>query len=104
MDPETIGNLGGWIGAGIGTLCGVLGGGFGTYMSIKNTKGPRERAFMIKAAIACWILVIAFVAGMLAISGLYKLGLVPIYVVLLFAGIITCNRTQARIRQEESRQ
>ena len=27
---------------------GVLGGAIGTYFSIKNTSGPRERAFMVR--------------------------------------------------------
>jgi hypothetical protein len=30
---------------------GVLAGAIGTYFSVKNTSGPRERAFMIRVSI-----------------------------------------------------
>ena len=32
----------------------LIGGVVGTYFSIKNTNGPRERAFMIRASATCW--------------------------------------------------
>ncbi len=60
MDPETIG----LVGAVVGSAVAVLGGVIGTRFSIKNTKGPRERAFAIKGSIICWVFVVAFVVGM----------------------------------------
>jgi hypothetical protein len=62
----------GWIGAVVGTTVGTLGGILGTYYSIKNTKGPRERAFWLP------------------------------YTMLLTLGIVTGNRRWQRIRQQES--
>ena len=60
-------------------LLGVLGGAIGTYFTIKNTNGPRERLFAIKASIICWV-----------------------FVALVFA-IQKWDQTQLRIREEESR-
>src|ERR1017187_7363966 len=99
MNPGLIGLIGGIVGG----IVGVAGGLLGTYLSIKNTKGPRERAFVIKASIACWIFVLAFVFGMCLIPGLYKLFLIPIYVVGLVAGILLGNKKQLQIRLEESK-
>ena len=93
----------GLIGGIVGSAIGILGGVAGTYFSIKNTKSPRERAFIIKASIVCWVFVLAFVLGMCLIPGLYKLWLVPIYVVGLVAGILLGNKKQAQIRLEESK-
>ena len=39
------GTIGGWVGTLVGGGVGLLGGVIGTYFTIKNTKGPRERAF-----------------------------------------------------------
>ena len=100
MNPEAVvGIIGGSVGGGIG----ILGGAVGTYVGIKSAKSPRERAFMIKASIICWVFVLAFVLGMCLIPGLYKLWLVPIYVVGLVAGILLGNKKQAQIRLEESK-
>ena len=46
MNPGFIGLIGGIVGG----IIGVAGGLLGTYFSIKNTNGPRERAFVIKAS------------------------------------------------------
>ena len=43
-----------------GVVAGVMGGIVGTYFSIKNAKGPKERAFAIRAAALCWLGVSAF--------------------------------------------
>ena len=96
MNSGLIGSIGG------GAL-GILGGVVGTYFSIRNTNSPRERAFMIKASILCWVFVLAFVFGMWLIPGFYKALLVPIYVVGLVAGILSGNKKQAQIRAEESK-
>lgn len=57
MDPATIG----LIGAVGGTLLGVLGGVYGTWNGIKKTKGPRERAYVVKLSVLYWIVVPLFV-------------------------------------------
>ena len=98
MRPETAGLLG----AIIGSAIGVLGGIAGTYFSIKNTRGPRERAFVIKASILAWVLVAGLVGAMLILPGPLRYWVWLPYAVILLLGILAWNRKQAKIRQEES--
>ena len=102
MDPVTLGKLGGWIGGILGAVVGVLGGIIGTYFTVKNTKGPRERAFAVKASIVCWVFVLVFVAAMFLIPTWHKHFLWIPYVVLLILGIRIGNNRLAQIRKEES--
>jgi hypothetical protein len=99
-DGQLAGLIGGVVGGGVGLLGGVLG----TYFSIKNTRGPRERAFVVRAAVACWLLVLAFLAGMYLIPAWYNQLLWLPYAALLLLGIRAWNRAQFRIRREESGQ
>ena len=93
----------GIIAAIVGGAVGVLGGVIGTYFSIRNTNGPRERAFVIQASVVCVVFVLAFVGCMCLLPGVYKIYIVPVYIVVLVAGIQFCNKKQQRIRREESK-
>jgi len=95
MHPGTIGVI-------IGGLGGLAGGIIGTYCSIKNTNSPRERAFMIKVSVIGWIAILVFVGLMFALPNPYRYYLWIPYGILLPLTIITGNRKQQRIRQEES--
>ena len=95
MHPGTIGGI-------IGGLGGLAGGIIGTYCSIKNTNSPRERAFMIKVSVIGWIAILVFVGLMFALPNPYRYYLWIPYGILLPLAIITGNRKQQRIRQEES--
>ena len=88
----------GWIGG----IVGVAGGIFGTYCSIRNTNGPRERAFMIRAAAICWVGILIFVVLVFVLPHPYRLLMWIPYGILLPLGIVTGNRMQQRIRQEEA--
>lgn len=94
----------GWIGGIAGGVIGFLGGLFGTWCSIKNTKGPRERAFMIKASVVCWIAIILFVGLMFALPVPFRYFLWIPYAILLPLGTRYWNRKQQLIRQQESQQ
>jgi hypothetical protein len=94
--------LTGLVGGLVGSLIGVIGGLIGTYCSIKNTNGPRERAFVIRAALICWALVLFFVAGGIFLPGWTKLLIIPPYVLLMSLGIPAWNRRQAQIRLQEA--
>jgi hypothetical protein len=96
--------MGGWIGGIAGGLIGLLGGVFGTYCSIKNTNGPRERAFVIRASVLGWIFVGLFIVGLMLIPQSYKVLLMILYPVLLVLGIWKWNQSQFRIRQEEQQE
>ena len=43
----------------LGSLIGLAGGAIGTFLCIKNTRTPAERAFMVQAAVAIWLAIIA---------------------------------------------
>jgi hypothetical protein len=74
----------------------------GTYFSVRNTNGPLERLFVIKASMLCWIVVLLFVAGMALIPGWYKLLLIIPWLVGIIVGIRKWNEIQFRIQKEES--
>ena len=96
MDGQTIG----WIGGITGGVIGVAGGIFGTYCSIKNTSGSRERAFMIKAAVICWVAIIVFLGLLFALPNPYRWFMWIPYGILLPLGITYGNRRQNAVRQE----
>lgn len=95
MDAGLIGGIG-------GAAIGILGGLVGTYFSIKNTTGPHERGFMIRVAIVAWVVVSAFVAGLLFLPRPYNFLLWIPYGIALPFGILWCNRRQRQIRGEEA--
>ena len=95
------GQIVGWVGAIVGSVVGLAGGMVGTYFSIKKTNGPRERTFMIRWAIACWIAILLFVALLFALPSPYRLLLWIPYTVLLPLGTVYGNRRQESIRQQE---
>ena len=92
-----------WIGAIVGGVLGLAGGIVGTYFSIKNTSGPRERAFMVKCAVVVWIFVAFFIVLVLFLPRPLKwLPVIP-YAVALPLYIRWGNKTQQRIRTDEAR-
>lgn len=92
----------GLIGGIIGCVIGLAGGIIGTYFSIRNTSGPREKAFMIRVSIIMWIAGVTFIMMLLVLQTPWRFLLWVPYGVLLPLGIITTNRTLQRIREEES--
>lgn len=96
MDAGTLGGI-------IGGVIGLAGGAFGTYASIKNTRGPRERQFMVRAAVAAWVGVTLFLSLLFVLPSPYRwLVWIP-YAVALPWGIISLNRKQQAIRLDEER-
>jgi Ca2+/Na+ antiporter len=88
---------------GIGGIIGVAGGAVGTYASIKNTAGPREVRFMVRAAIAAWLAVTVFLVLIFLLPSPYRWLLwIPYGAALPFV-IISLNRKQQAIRSEEQR-
>ena len=95
MHPGTIGGI-------IGGLGGLAGGIIGTYFSIKNTNGPREQAFMIKASVVGWIAILVFLGLIFSMPEPYRYFLWIPYGILLPLAIVTGNKKLQKIRQEES--
>lgn len=92
----------GLIGPILGSVLGILGGVVGTYFSIRNTQGPRERTFMIRAALLCWLLLAAFGAALFLLPGT-RPWLWIAYSILLPVGVTYTNKRQAALRREEQR-
>lgn len=99
----TTGAMWGWIGGIAGGMLGLAGGVVGTYLSIRNTNGPRERAFMIRSAAVCWAAFLLFFGLLMALPDPYRWLLWIPYGVLLPLGILHGNRREQAIRREESR-
>lgn len=100
MDPRMIGLVGGVAGG----VIGIMGGIVGTYISIKNTAGPRERAFVIKASVLAWVVVASFLAGLWLVPSAYRPLLWLPYMLMLMPGSHILNRRQEEIRREEAAQ
>ena len=90
----------GIIGAMVGSIIGIAGGIVGTYFSIKNTSGPRERAFMVRAAIIAWLSLAILFAVMFLLPN-SRPWLWILYGLLLPLAIRYGNKRQAAIRREE---
>jgi hypothetical protein len=94
MQPGTIVGI-------VGSAIGICGGMVGTYFSIRNTNGPKERSFVIKATAMTWLAVAIFLCALLLLPSPYnKLMWLP-YGVFLGFGIRKFNETQKRIRDRE---
>ena len=91
-----------WICAIGGGAIGVLGGLIGTYFSIRNTNGPRERAFMVKAAVGGWVAVTGFLILMWIMPQEMRPFLWIPYGLLLPIAIHRLNQSQRKIRWDES--
>jgi uncharacterized membrane protein len=90
------------VGAFSGGALGILGGFVGTYFSIRNTKGPRERNFVVRSAVVFGLGVSAFLAALFVTPMPYaSLLWLPYMAALLFVGR-AWNRRQRQIRSEES--
>jgi len=89
------------VGGIVGGAIGVIGGLLGTYFSIKNTNGPREQAFVIKASIVGSLAIAAFLAALFLLPSPYRHWLWGAYIILLVLGILKWNKKQAQIRREE---
>jgi len=94
MNPGLIGGI-------IGAIVGVAGGALGTYMSIRNSRGPLERALMVRSAVVAWIAVVIFVGLMLVLPSPYRYLLWVPYGILLPLGIARVNRRVREIRDSE---
>ena len=99
----TTGQWIGLIGGIAGSVIGVAGGVIGLYFSIKNTNGPRERAFVIRAGIICSAAILVFLAVLHVVPNPYRCWLVWVpFAILLPIGIKRWNKRQFEIRQDES--
>lgn len=97
-----LGFIGGIIGAIIGAIIGLMGGAFGIYCSIKNTNGPKEKAFMIKISFWGVFGITLLLVLMFILPDYYRVFLWILYGIILPIAIIKGNKIQEKIRREES--
>ena len=97
MHPGIVGGI-------IGGLSGLVGGCVGTYFSIKNTQGPRERAFMIKSAVLGWGLILLLGGVMVIVPGPYRWFVGPSFAMILPFAILYGNKKQQAIRLLDSKE
>ncbi len=95
MHPGLIGAIG-------GSVLGLAGGIVATYFSIKNTNGPNERRFMVKASVVMWITIGIFLALLFLLPNPYRWFMWIPYGILLPLGIIFVSKRDAQIRAKES--
>lgn len=98
MDDKTLVLIGAFGGAAIG----VLGGVVGTYFTIRNTHGPRERAFVVRACVVCCLACAAFVTALLVTPMPYRALVWLPFMLALPLAVRAWNRKQATIRREEA--
>lgn len=97
MDGPTVGLIGGIA----GSVIGVLGGAVGTYFSVRNTRGPLERAFLIRCAVVAWIAITIFLALMFLLPSPHRHYLWIPYAILLPVAIRYGNHRQREIFRQE---
>ena len=98
MDGREVGLIGGIVGG----ILGILGGVVGSYFSIKNTNGPRERAFMIRLTALGSVTLATFLFALWLTPTPFRPLLWLPYAFLLPWSIRAGNRRQELIRREES--
>ena len=97
----------GLVGSIVGSAIGILGGLIGTYFSIKNTKTPAERRFMVKMGIGIWVALLLLIGLplVLALVGAIPKWLywtmVAVFFILLVPTILWGNKHQAALREEK---
>lgn len=92
-----LGMAGGIEGAVLGMISAVR-----MYLGIRNTDGPRERAFVITAAIRSIIVVILFLGLMSILPVVYQWVVCVLCAAVFAFGIYVWSQAQKRIRAEES--
>lgn len=96
------GQIVGLVGGILGGILGLAGGIIGTYVGIKRTNGPRERAFIVRASVVCFICVLVYVGLQLYLPQPYKSFLWMPYTLFLVFGFRYWIRQQQTIRTDES--
>lgn len=87
------------------TLVGfaVIGGGWASWVNIRQTRGPRERSFVVRICVAAWLLILSMLGLMYVLPAPYK------YLAMLFYFfgvpflIYRWSKTHQLIRLMESR-
>ena len=94
MDSGTTGAL-------IGSTIGIIGGLVGTVCAIANTKTVEERSFVMKCTLILWIVVMAFICGLVFVPKLYTHYLWMPWALVMSFGIRWMNRRSHELRAKD---
>ena len=86
----------------IGGIIGILGGILGTALAIVSTQGPKERAFVVKAAAIVWLVVSLYVGFLWITPHPYRWLLVGVYIVGMLIAPRKLRKKHTEIRRLES--
>lgn len=92
----------GTLGAIIGVLIGILGGALGTWVSLKTTRSPRERRFMVKMTTTLWVIVILTFGLITLLPKDWNWLPATGFIIALPFWILHTNKRQQQIRLQES--
>jgi hypothetical protein len=90
----------GMVGGVAGGVLGLAGAAIGTFVSVVNTRGPRERAYMVRLAALGWLWVAVLVAWLLLAPSPWNRAAVLLTLPPLLS-IPWLNRGLARARTED---
>lgn len=82
----------------------LVGGGIATYANIRNARGPRERAFVIRICVAGWTLILSMLALMYWLHPPYRYITVFVYFFVTPWLIYRWSNTHQLIRILEQRE
>ena len=80
----------------------VCSGIWGTTRVLQHTRGPQERAFVIRACTICWLGGILSVAGLLLIPAPWKFGIVILYLLKIATSVSRWHRRRLALRAEDA--
>lgn len=83
-------------------LIGLGGDIAGTSAGIRNTRGPRERAFMVRTSLWCWLAGGLFLAGLLLLPKAWARLMRSPYAVARPRDIRCVTRRRAALRSEDA--
>jgi hypothetical protein len=84
----------------IGSLTGLAAGLAGTYLAVASSVGPREKTFMVRGALVCWVGVGLLVAARFLLPG--PVPIMPLLgTLLLFPALRWWSERQVEIREAE---
>jgi len=84
----------------LGTLAGLAAGWAGTYLAIASAAGPRERSFMVRGALGCWVAVAVVVTSPIFLPDVWP-GVMVVAALVMPWGVRQWNERQEAIREEE---
>lgn len=84
----------------LGCVGGLILGLAGTYLAVQSAQGPRERAFMVWAAVRCWVVVAAYPATVWLAPERWPL-VWCVQAVLLGVVVQRWSRRQREVRRQE---